>query len=215
MPSGMDLYSSLSNPRESPYQTLPVRESVNGMWPGTQYPPLVRSISHHSAGGQSDSVFVDGYIEDNGPPSSPCRYSKDPTIPNGIDGELVTDGPISFLSHTLPRGAHTHPEYVNQHVSSDRPSTLPRKARERRFVNGLHTGNSVENPEYLVPMHSISPAFDNPYYHDIAAKAQAVARASINGGTTHRQPNGYMTPTAENPEYLGLAETWSGQTEYT
>uniref|UniRef100_A0A671SRG7 Receptor protein-tyrosine kinase n=1 Tax=Sinocyclocheilus anshuiensis TaxID=1608454 RepID=A0A671SRG7_9TELE len=80
------------------------------------------------------------------------------------------------------------PKYVNQDVSSDRPSTLPRKARERRFINGLYTGNSVENPEYLVPVHSISPvspAFDNPYYHDIA-------------------PNGYMTTTAENPEYLGL-----------
>uniref|UniRef100_A0A8C0Y4R1 Receptor protein-tyrosine kinase n=1 Tax=Cyprinus carpio carpio TaxID=630221 RepID=A0A8C0Y4R1_CYPCA len=191
MPNGRDLYSSLSTLGQSPYQSLPVRASANGMWPGTQYPSLVRSISHRSAGGQSDSVFVDGYIEDNGPPSSPCRYSKDPTIPNVTDGELETDGPVSFLSHTLP-------QYVNQHVSSDRPSTLPRKARERRFLNGLYTGNSVENPEYLVPVHGISPispAFDNPYYHDIAAKAQA--------------PNGYMTPTAENPEYLGLAETWS------
>uniref|UniRef100_A0A8C2F748 Receptor protein-tyrosine kinase n=1 Tax=Cyprinus carpio TaxID=7962 RepID=A0A8C2F748_CYPCA len=173
MPNGRDLYSSLSTLGQSPYQSLPVRASANGMWPGTQYPSLVRSISHRSAGGQSDSVFVDGYIEDNGPPSSPCRYSKDPTIPNVTDGELETDGPV---------------KYVNQHVSSDRPSTLPRKARERRFLNGLYTGNSVENPEYLVPVHGISPispAFDNPYYHDIA-------------------PNGYMTPTAENPEYLGL-----------
>ncbi|RXN12354.1 receptor tyrosine- kinase erbB-2-like protein [Labeo rohita] len=218
MPSGRDLYSSVSTLGQSQYPTLPMRASANGMWTGTQYPPLVRSISHRSAGGQSDSVFVDGYVEDNGPPSSPCRYSKDPTIPNGIDGELETDGPVSFLSHTLPRGAHAQPEYVNQDVHCERPSTLPRKASERRFINGLYTGNSVENPEYLVPVHSItpiSPAFDNPYYHDIAAKAQAVARASINGGTTHRQPNGYMTPTAENPEYLGLAETWSGQMEYT
>uniref|UniRef100_A0A673JZG9 Receptor protein-tyrosine kinase n=1 Tax=Sinocyclocheilus rhinocerous TaxID=307959 RepID=A0A673JZG9_9TELE len=131
--------------------------------------------------------------------------------PGGIfntQGEMRANGPSRHHSH----------RYVNQDVSSDRPSTLPRKARERRFINGLYTGNSVENPEYLVPMHSISPvspAFDNPYYHDIAAKAQAVARASINGGTTHRQPNGYMTTTAENPEYLGLAETWSGQMEYT
>ncbi|KTG37577.1 hypothetical protein cypCar_00006103 [Cyprinus carpio] len=218
MPSGRELYSSVSTLGQSQYSTLPVRATANGMWPGTQYPSLVRSISHHSAGGQSDSVFVDGYVEDNGPPFSPCRYSKDPTIPNGIDGELETDGPISFLSHTLPRGAHTQPEYVNQDVPYERPSTLPRKVSERRFINGLYTGNSVENPEYLVPMRNISPispAFDNPYYHDITAKAQAVARASINGGTTHRQPNGYMTPTAENPEYLGLAETWSGQTEYT
>uniref|UniRef100_A0A8C1QSN5 Receptor protein-tyrosine kinase n=1 Tax=Cyprinus carpio TaxID=7962 RepID=A0A8C1QSN5_CYPCA len=109
MPNGRDLYSSLSTLGQSPYQSLPVRASANGMWPGTQYPSLVRSISHRSAGGQSDSVFVDGYIEDNGPPSSPCRYSKDPTIPNVTDGELETDGPVSFLSHTLPRGAHTQP----------------------------------------------------------------------------------------------------------
>uniref|UniRef100_A0A673M829 Receptor protein-tyrosine kinase n=1 Tax=Sinocyclocheilus rhinocerous TaxID=307959 RepID=A0A673M829_9TELE len=209
MPSGRELHSSVSTLGQSQYPTLPVRATANGMWPGTQYPSLVRSISHRS--GQSDSVFVDGYVEDNGPLSSPCRYSKDPTIPNGIDGELETDGPVSFLSHTLP-------QYVNQDVPCERPSTLPRKASERRFINGLYTGNSVENLEYLVPMRNISPispAFDNPYYHDITAKAQAVARASINGGTTHRQLNGYMTPTAENPEYLGLAETWSGQMEYT
>ncbi|KAK9965207.1 hypothetical protein ABG768_004308 [Culter alburnus] len=223
MPSGRDLYSSVSMLGQSQYPTLPVGATANAMWSGTQYQPLARSISHRSAGGQSDSVFLDGYVEDNCPPSSPCRYSKDPTVPNGIDGELETwrdgaDGPIGFISHTLPRGAHTQPEYVNQDVPSERPSTLPRKANERRFINGLCTGNSVENPQYLVPMSNIpptSPAFDNPYYHDIAAKAQAVARASINGGTTHRQPNGYMTPTAENPEYLGLAETWSGQMEYT
>uniref|UniRef100_A0A671PUL3 Receptor protein-tyrosine kinase n=1 Tax=Sinocyclocheilus anshuiensis TaxID=1608454 RepID=A0A671PUL3_9TELE len=120
--------------------------------------------------------------------------------PDGIfntQGEMRANGPSRHHSH----------RYVNQDVQCERPSTLPRKASERRFINGLYTGNSVENPEYLVPMRNISPispAFDNPYYHDIAAKAQAVARVSINGGTTHRQPNGYMTPTAENPEYLGL-----------
>lgn len=109
-------------------------------------------------------------------------------------------------------------EYVNQDVLSIRPSTLPRKAGERRFINGVCTGQSVENQEYLVPMGNITPAapaFDNPYYHDIAAKAKAVAGASINGGSTNRRPNGYLTSTAENPEYLGLAETWSGQVEYT
>uniref|UniRef100_A0A671SQS9 Receptor protein-tyrosine kinase n=1 Tax=Sinocyclocheilus anshuiensis TaxID=1608454 RepID=A0A671SQS9_9TELE len=123
--------------------------------------------------------------------------------PGGIfntQGEMRAYGPSRHHSHRLFYILEK-PKYVNQDVSSDRPSTLPRKARERRFINGLYTGNSVENPEYLVPVHSISPvspAFDNPYYHDIAAK-----------------PNGYMTTTAENPEYLGLAETWSGQMEYT
>lgn len=214
MPSGRGLYSSVSTLGQSQYPTLPMGATANGMWPGAQYPALVRSISHRSAGGQSDSVFLDGDIEEDGPPSSPGRYSKDPTMPNGIDGDVECDGPLDFSSYTLPRGAHTQPEYVNQDVPSERPSTLPRKARERRIMNGLCTGHSVENPEYLVPINNItpmSPAFDNPYYHDIAAKA--VTGASINGGTAHRQPNGYMTPTAENPEYLGLADTWT-QMEY-
>ncbi|XP_056626778.1 receptor tyrosine-protein kinase erbB-2 [Triplophysa dalaica] len=218
LPSSRGFYSSVSTLGQSQYPTLPMGATANGMWPGTQFPSLVRSISHRSAGGQSDSVFLDGDVEENGPPSSPGRYSKDPTFLNGMDGEMETDGPHGFLSHTLPRGAHTQPEYVNQDVLSERPSTLPRKAGERRFINGLCTGQSVENQEYLLPMGNItpaSPAFDNPYYHDIAAKAKAVAGASINGGSTHRRPNGYVTSTAENPEYLGLAETWSGQVEYT
>lgn len=115
------------------------------------------------------------------------------------------------------------PEYVNQEVQSERPSTLPRKGAEHRLRNGLTTGHSVDNPEYLVPPGSLSPAFDNPYYLDLVAKAQAVAAANerspgASTGTAsppHRQLNGFITPTAENPEYLGLADTWSGQKEHT
>lgn len=102
-------------------------------------------------------------------------------------------------------------EYVNQAVQSDRASTLPRKSTERRLHNGLSAGRSVENPEYLVPT---SPAFDNPYYLDLVANVPP-GGASVGGATSlaspPRQVNGYVTPTAENPEYLGLAETWSGQ----
>lgn len=100
---------------------------------------------------------------------------------------------------------------MNQDVHSERANTLPRKSTERRLHNGISTGRSVENPEYLVPT---SPAFDNPYYLDLVAKAPSVASA---GGATSppRQVNGYVMPTAENPEYLGLAETWSGQRDCT
>uniref|UniRef100_A0AAR2KZR3 Receptor protein-tyrosine kinase n=1 Tax=Pygocentrus nattereri TaxID=42514 RepID=A0AAR2KZR3_PYGNA len=196
-----------------------VRATANGMWGGSGYPSLVRSISRHSAGGHSDSVFLDGGAEETGPPSSPDRYSKDPTFPTGIDGDLEPEGPVGYLSHTLPRKTHTQPEYVNQEIQPERPSTLPRKAGERRLPNGLGAGRSVENPEYLVPMVNtspVSPAFDNPYYLDMVAKAMAVGGAATSGGAPHhRQLNGYVTPTAENPEYLGLAETWSGQREYT
>lgn len=122
-------------------------------------------------------------------------------------------------------------EYVNQEIQdlrpgiSDRPSTLPRKGSrvDRRLPNGLSSGHSVENPVYLVPVSGViptSPAFDNPYYLDLVAKAKAVAGASAadgsealeRGGEGPRHMNGFVTSTAENPEYLGLADTWSGYT---
>lgn len=65
---------------------------------------------------------------------------------------------------------------------------------------------------------STSPAFDNPYYLDHVAKAKAVAGAADGpealerDGGVPRHVNGFVTPTAENPEYLGLADTWSGYT---
>lgn len=74
----------------------------------------------------------------------------------------------------------------------------------------------MENPGYLIPAGaSTSPAFDNPYYLDLVAKAKAVAGAAGMDGPERdggRHVNGFVTPTAENPEYLGLADTWSGYT---
>uniref|UniRef100_A0A8C7YVI1 Receptor protein-tyrosine kinase n=1 Tax=Oryzias sinensis TaxID=183150 RepID=A0A8C7YVI1_9TELE len=115
-------------------------------------------------------------------------------------------------------------EYVNQDVPdfkpgiSERPTTLPRKGRktDRLLPNGLSSGHSVENPGYLVPVSS--PAFDNPYYLDLESKADpeaGVADASPtleSNGRVPKQVNGFVTPTAENPEYLGLTDTWSGHT---
>lgn len=100
---------------------------------------------------------------------------------------------------------------MNQDVQSDRANTLPRKSTERRLHNGLSSGRSVENPEYLVPT---SPAFDNPYYLDLVAK---MPDGSLGEGAMPppRHVNGYVRPTAENPEYLGLAETWSGPRDLT
>uniref|UniRef100_A0A8C8LP62 Receptor protein-tyrosine kinase n=1 Tax=Oncorhynchus tshawytscha TaxID=74940 RepID=A0A8C8LP62_ONCTS len=117
-----------------------------------------------------------------------------------------------------PGDGWTVTDYINQEVQDlrpgaiERPSTLPRKGaaeRHRHLPNGLSSGHSVENPEYLVPMMtsgSTSPAFDNPYYLDLR-----------DGGPNPppRQVNDFVTPTAENPEYLGLADTWSGQREHT
>lgn len=77
----------------------------------------------------------------------------------------------------------------------------------------------MENPGYLVPANTrtpTSPAFDNPYYLDHLAKAGAGASGANDpegletDGVTPRHMNGFVTPTAENPEYLGLADSLSG-----
>lgn len=76
----------------------------------------------------------------------------------------------------------------------------------------------MENPGYLIPTNTVagstSPAFDNPYYLDLLAKAGAAVtngpEALDRDGGAPRHVNGFVTPTAENPEYLGLADTWSG-----
>lgn len=107
----------------------------------------------------------------------------------------------------------------------ERPTTLPRNGSraDRRLANGLSSGHSVENTGYLVPVGTrtpTSPAFDNPYYLDHLAKAKTGDGASgVNdpegletGGVMPRRMNGFVTPTAENPEYLGLADTLSGHT---
>uniref|UniRef100_A0AAQ4Q111 Receptor protein-tyrosine kinase n=1 Tax=Gasterosteus aculeatus aculeatus TaxID=481459 RepID=A0AAQ4Q111_GASAC len=129
---------------------------------------------------------------------------------------------VSLVLTALPPSVCS--EYVNQEIRdprsgvAERPSTLPRKGSraDRRPPNGLCSGHSVEIPRALT-----SPAFDNPYYLDLVAKANAVAGAAAaadgpeaveRDGRGPRHVNGFVTPTAENPEYLGLAETWSGYT---
>lgn len=102
------MYSSLTTLSRSQYPTLPLGASTsNGLW--SQYPTLARSPS---AGGQSDSVFLDGPPDGHSlPPASPGRYSKDPTYSNGSQGDLETDGANVFhlpydLHHSLPRRSH-------------------------------------------------------------------------------------------------------------
>uniref|UniRef100_A0A3P9L4X9 Receptor protein-tyrosine kinase n=2 Tax=Oryzias latipes TaxID=8090 RepID=A0A3P9L4X9_ORYLA len=223
------MYSSAGTLVRSQYPASQVGTSAtNGAWP--PYPVLARSTS---AGGQSDSVFLDAVPDGLAvSPLSPGRYCKDPTHPS--EGQDLEIGGLNGFQphphHTLPRRTRINnpncasPEYVNQDVPdfkpgiSERPTTLPRKGRkaDRLLPNGLSTGHSVENPGYLVPVSS--PAFDNPYYLDLESKADpeaVVADASPtleSNGRVPKQVNGFVTPTAENPEYLGLTDTWSGHT---
>uniref|UniRef100_A0A8C5NE29 Receptor protein-tyrosine kinase n=1 Tax=Gouania willdenowi TaxID=441366 RepID=A0A8C5NE29_GOUWI len=114
--------------------------------------------------------------------------------------------------------------YVNQEIQDlrpgipERPTTLPRKGSriDRRLFNGLNSGHSVENPAYLVPVSSASnaPAFDNPYYLDLMPKTKPTDGHAVveNDEGLTRHLNGFVTPTAENPEYLGLMDSWTGHT---
>uniref|UniRef100_A0A8C7HYS9 Receptor protein-tyrosine kinase n=1 Tax=Oncorhynchus kisutch TaxID=8019 RepID=A0A8C7HYS9_ONCKI len=203
------MYSSVSTLGRSQYPTLPMGASAisNGPW-NPHYPSLLaRTTSHLSTGGHSDSVFLDGGPDDA--PASPGRYCKDPTFPNGGESDLETDGP-SPMHHYNHLNHHSLPRRGNAYNHNHE---LPGELGHRQYTIDLCcfacSGHSVENPEYLVPMMtsgSTSPAFDNPYYLDLR-----------DGGPNPppRQVNDFVTPTAENPEYLGLADTWSGQREHT
>ncbi|XP_037547351.1 receptor tyrosine-protein kinase erbB-2 [Nematolebias whitei] len=223
------MYSSQGTLGRGQYPTAPHGAGVaNGVWP----PLLDRSVS---TGAQSDSVFLDAVPDGHSqPPISPGRYCKDPTYPIGSQGDLETDGVEDFprppLHHSLPRRSHVHnhhqamPEYVNQEMQDlrfvipERPTTLPRKGSkaDRRVPNGLSSGHSMDKPGHLVSVNSTSSAFDNPYYLDLVAKAASgasavdVPSALENDRGVSRHVNGFVTPTAENPEYLGLVDTWTG-----
>ncbi|XP_001370812.2 receptor tyrosine-protein kinase erbB-2 [Monodelphis domestica] len=143
------------------------------------------------------------------------RYSEDPTRP--LSPEM--DG------YVAPPACGPLPEYVNQpevhlpppsplegpltpsHLSSstlEHPK-LPPPGKNGMVKDTFTFGAAVENPEYLAPhgggpLHlsptAFSPAFDNLYYWNQDPPDRGAA------------PNGFAgTPTAENPEYLGLDMT--------
>ncbi|XP_027528764.1 receptor tyrosine-protein kinase erbB-2-like [Neopelma chrysocephalum] len=128
------------------------------------------------------------------------RYSEDPT---GLVAEDSED-PEGFTA-VAPHS--TMPEYVNQ--AGERPPRAPPsppdKPKGHQGKNGLIKdpklpfpgpfSHAVENPEYLAPPPGpFSQAFDNPYYWN---------QDPPKGGGPEGGPG--VTPTAENPEYLGLA----------
>ncbi|XP_062451509.1 receptor tyrosine-protein kinase erbB-2 isoform X2 [Rhea pennata] len=152
-------------------------------------------------------------------PSTPQRYSEDPTgLPSDENEGLENDGfaPLSPCA--------AMPEYVNQageprspprHPCA--PPSPPDKPKGHQGKNGLikepkHPfggpfGHAVENPEYLAPPclpgpGPFSQAFDNPYYWNQDPSKAGGAEASTD-----------VTPTAENPEYLGLADAVTRPTD--
>uniref|UniRef100_A0A8D1PLR7 Receptor protein-tyrosine kinase n=1 Tax=Sus scrofa TaxID=9823 RepID=A0A8D1PLR7_PIG len=146
--------------------------------------------------------------------SSPLqRYSEDPTVPLPPE----TDG------YVAPLTCSPQPEYVNQPEVRPQPpsplegplppprptgATLERPKTLSPGRNGVVKdvfafGAAVENPEYLAPRGrapsqnhpspAFSPAFDNLYYWDQDPSDRGALPSTFEG-----------TPTAENPEYLGL-----------
>ncbi|KAB1265370.1 Receptor tyrosine-protein kinase erbB-2 [Camelus dromedarius] len=146
--------------------------------------------------------------------SSPLqRYSEDPTGPLPPE----TDG------YVAPLTCSPQPEYVNQPEVRPQPpsplegplppsrpagATLERPKTLSPGKNGVVKdvfafGAAVENPEYLAPQGraapqsrpspAFSPAFDNLYYWDQDPSERGAPPSTFEG-----------TPTAENPEYLGL-----------
>ncbi|XP_053309265.1 receptor tyrosine-protein kinase erbB-2 [Spea bombifrons] len=189
--------------------------------PTTTVPMPARTMSQGSGGSCSDAPSEGDYVFEPALPRGNSllhRYSDDPTDfkekPVDEDG-LETDGCIS------PRVFAYPPEYVNQRERerSQSPVKTPRTSvstlerqkshlcrnglvREPRSPGAL---SALDNPDYLPPpmLHlpnSYTQAFDNPYYWN-----HELNTASAQEQTTG-VPNGFTTPTAENPEYLGLDE---------
>ncbi|XP_075033180.1 receptor tyrosine-protein kinase erbB-2 isoform X2 [Mixophyes fleayi] len=184
-------------------------------------PLLSRTLSHKSAASGSDDLSEGDYVFDPPHPKENSlrqRYCEDPTQlgEDTVDGSgLDTHGCVSPGPLAYP------PEYVNQREPSRSrsPVKTPRtsvstleRQKGQLCRNGLVREPwspaalaAVENPDYLPPPrlnlpNSFSQAFDNPYYWNHELNAE---RAE---GEPNPELNGYTTPTAENPEYLGLDE---------
>ncbi|XP_028675724.1 receptor tyrosine-protein kinase erbB-2 [Erpetoichthys calabaricus] len=223
-PGGRSALPSVTTIGRGQYPTLPL--PGRGQYPSvksggwSQMASLARSTSQRSAAGYSDSVFLEGdamagqfsLVPSCREDSTTHRYYDDPSIDPELENEddIEVDGYIS-------------PEYVNQtndgflggmFKQSLKPllprqtGSVPRYSSIKEGMPGFTT--TVENPEYLTPSShrdpgGSSPAFDNLYYWDMDTQSRSALEKAIPS-----QINGFVTPAVENPEYLGLSESWSG-----
>ncbi|XP_048416453.2 receptor tyrosine-protein kinase erbB-2 isoform X2 [Stegostoma tigrinum] len=140
------------------------------------------------------------------------RYSSDPTVHLTDEGEDEVDSYISLGSD------QTETDYINQADETLSPSqALPRgNGRNGSLIPKGLFRNTVENPEYL-SQPSLSGnkdlPFDRPDYWapDLQSRLHSGNSPCLIPATpTLTQPNGYIqVATAENAEYLGLAEAGS------
>lgn len=181
--------------------------------------PLACTLSHESAASGSDDLSDRDNVFDSLPRdvSLRHRYCEDPTELGGAD--MIDGRMMDINGYTSPASPAYPSEYVNQRepIRSRSSVKTPRASvstleRQKGQVcrNGLirepmspASFSAVENPDYLPPPGLHAPnffpqAFDNLYYwnHELNSSR---GEQDPNPG-----PNGFTTPTAENPEYLGL-----------
>ncbi|KAH0626879.1 hypothetical protein JD844_002155 [Phrynosoma platyrhinos] len=198
--------------------------------PVAQYPYLGPSLPEQQEG--VITTLLDGdcaaskTLQDSlQEPGTLQRYSEDPTSPSNNENES-----LDAKNYHSPSPSGVLPEYVNQPENSlpssknvRSPGATLEKPKGHFGKNGLIKDpkntfpgsftNVVENPEYLTPCNlpvsaPLPQAFDNLYYwnqdtsksNPVEFFATSVAPAATTNGFT-------TTPTAENLEYLGLAES--------
>ncbi|XP_020654963.3 receptor tyrosine-protein kinase erbB-2 isoform X1 [Pogona vitticeps] len=202
-----------------------------------QYPYLGSSLSEQA--GNAVPNFLDGDYVANKVVQDPeeeqgtlQRYIEDPTGPSSNEHEN-----FDVRSYNSPLPSGVVPEYVNQPEKNLSPSKNLRspgstleKPKGHLGKNGLikepknvfHGSftNVVENPEYLTPCNlpvaaPLPQAFDNLYYWNQETPKRNPAEFFATSVTSAATPNGFTTtPAAENPEYLGLAESVTCSKEF-
>uniref|UniRef100_A0A8C0LAP8 Receptor protein-tyrosine kinase n=1 Tax=Canis lupus dingo TaxID=286419 RepID=A0A8C0LAP8_CANLU len=187
---------------------LPQGLGAHGVYPRSRRDPIT-TFSHLQSGGGELTLGLEPSEEE--PPKSPLA-------PSEGAGSDVFDGDLGMgAAKGLQSLPSQDPKYVNQPevwpqppsplegplppsrpagATLERPKTLSPKTLspgKNGVVKDVFAfGSAVENPEYLAPR-AFSPAFDNLYYWDQDPSERGSPPSTFEG-----------TPTAENPEYLGL-----------
>ncbi|XP_038634544.1 receptor tyrosine-protein kinase erbB-2 isoform X1 [Scyliorhinus canicula] len=190
-----------------------------------QSPSLVYGATQQSA-----AACVDTYAdaEDSGCRGVTCcpsgedsvtqRYSSDPTVRVTGEEEDEVDSYISLGSDQTETDYVNQPEETSSPAQAGRPELVARSSTGNGpLIPKCSFRNMVENPEYLTHQSLVSGVkdlpFDNPdsWSQDPQGSSQPGKTLCLTPATPRlTQPNGYIrVATAENPEYLGLAETSS------
>ncbi|KAG8446748.1 hypothetical protein GDO86_014274 [Hymenochirus boettgeri] len=185
--------------------------------------------SPHSRENSYPRRYIDDLMHTGDDETDSCFIETDSVSP-GIQMHL----PAEYVNQKEGESSHSPPKSQRPSVSTlerqrstmerqkstleRQKSTLERQKSTQDKPKGQYCRNglvrelrsppafsAVDNPDYLPPPglhlpYSFAQAFDNPYYWN-----HEFNTANVEGEDSQGQ-NGFTTPTAENPEYLGLDE---------